>query len=100
MGDNLTRIIDWIANGAESYLRFPWTCSFCGRDTTITSEDRNYGAVTLARDNVSGRLVAVSMFVVCPNPDCKKFSLHVLLYKARMVQGRGYTPADYDPLSS
>lgn len=99
MADNLTHIVDWIANGAESYLRFPWTCSYCGRDTTITNEDRSYGGVTLARDNAFGKRIAVSTFVVCPNPECKKFSLHLLLYKGRMVQGRGYFTADYHPIS-
>lgn len=90
MADNLVSVIEWIGGTSNLSVDFPWTCPFCGRDATISHEDRSEGGTTLARKNAHGPHSAISLFVVCPNPECKEFSLIVLLYEPKFVQGRGH----------
>ena len=59
---------------------FSWTCPFCNRPVTITDEDISSGRTLLVNhNNVEGKRSVTNTFIVCPNPDCKKFSLSASL---------------------
>jgi hypothetical protein len=68
---------------------YPWTCPFCGRDTTITDPNHLEYSEALHVDNAEGPRHVRLQFVVCPNAKCKRFTLTVGLYEA-------YQAAKYD----
>lgn len=60
---------------------FNWTCPHCQRHVTISetiTEDR----ITLKHENADGRRTLVVNFIVCPNPECRKFTLEMTLFKS------------------
>lgn len=61
---------------------FSWTCPFCNRPTTITEEDFSSDDAVLEIENAEGKRILTCNFIVCPNPECKKFSLDVRLGEA------------------
>lgn len=58
---------------------FDWTCPFCGRHATITENSVHVDTTRLTIKNVDGNRALTSIFIVCPNPKCKKFMLKVTL---------------------
>lgn len=66
---------------------FSWTCPFCNQPVTITKEDIRDGSSILAIENAEGEKMLTSRFIVCPNPDCKRFALEVKLGKAAWHSG-------------
>lgn len=65
---------------------FHWTCPFCNRDTTITQERHHSGFTDLVIPNAEGEWRLQSLFIVCPNPKCKKTTLSVSLHILAMDQ--------------
>jgi len=61
---------------------FSWTCPFCQRPVTITPQDVNSDDTFLTIDNLDGYRALTCTYIVCPNLECKKFSLSVTLSKA------------------
>ena len=60
---------------------FNWTCPHCERDVTIDTESRlSTREHTLWIKNSDGRFTLVSNFFVCPNNQCRKFTLSVSLH--------------------
>jgi hypothetical protein len=60
-------------------MAFPWTCPYCERATTITNTTESFQS-NFDLANADGyRSVAVQM-IVCPNPDCQKFSLNAAMF--------------------
>ncbi|MBA3025726.1 MAG: DUF4145 domain-containing protein [Sulfurimonas sp.] len=59
---------------------FNWKCPHCERDVTITndrfSEKQHYNYI----DSSNGNYVIVTEFLICPNPDCNKYTLEATLY--------------------
>lgn len=59
---------------------YNWTCPHCDRDVTITSQressDNHFLTVGTAEEYRAFR----SHFIVCPNPNCKKFTLNASLH--------------------
>ncbi|OGN93489.1 MAG: hypothetical protein A2Z75_00695 [Chloroflexi bacterium RBG_13_50_10] len=68
-----------------------WTCPFCNRPTTITKEDVESDTIYLNKENVEGNQAVTCRFIVCPNSECKKFTLLVTLSEAKFYEGRGWT---------
>ncbi len=66
---------------------FGWTCPFCSRHTTITSNDISSSSHQLEIKNSQGYRVALSSFIVCPNTKCKKFTFTVTLRDLRKREG-------------
>jgi hypothetical protein len=66
-------------------MPYHWTCPFCARDTTITSNDIANGAHSMTIENSVGTCRLHSHFVVCPNPKCKKYTLQLTLRKYQAV---------------
>ena len=67
---------------------FNWTCPHCQRHVTITNTISG-NQTTLYHDNASGRHTLDSTFIVCPNPDCKNFTLEVSLHESSLKPGGG-----------
>jgi hypothetical protein len=60
---------------------FNWTCPHCQRHVTITNTIIG-STTTLYHKNADGRHSLVTNFITCPNPECRKFTLEVELYKS------------------
>ena len=69
------------------YSSYSWTCPYCNKPTTVTSQDRTTDDVFLNVENSDGERCLSTAFIVCPNPDCKKFTLVVRLSKAEPNAG-------------
>lgn len=67
---------------------FNWTCPHCQRHVTITNTISG-GQSTLYHENADGRHTLVTNFIVCPNPECKKFTLDLRLHKSLRRHGGG-----------
>ena len=59
---------------------FSWTCPFCNHSSTIRDSDTTKEKTSLFIHNTQGPRIAWTQFIVCPNPECKEFSLKVFLY--------------------
>ena len=64
---------------------YDWTCPFCGRDTTITDNDikRDYAQLDIKNSIGTCRLFVT--FIVCPNSQCKKYTLDTVLRETKLV---------------
>jgi hypothetical protein len=71
---------------------FSWKCPFCSQNATITDNSVHEGKTVFTVENFEGDKELYSSFIVCPNDDCKKYSLSVLLFdsenKFNAIQGR------------
>ncbi|MCV9387043.1 DUF4145 domain-containing protein [Reichenbachiella ulvae] len=59
---------------------FSWKCPFCNQNATITDQSVHEGMTVLSIPNFEGDKELYSYFIVCPNEECKKYSLSVLLF--------------------
>ena len=57
----------------------------------MTGERRQATFADLTIDNADGPRRLVVKFVVCPNPECRRFSLSVSLHSMEIVGSRSYT---------
>lgn len=64
---------------------FNWTCPHCQRHVTITNTISGENSI-LYHENADGRHMLTTTFIVCPNPDCKKFTLDARLVKSQRLQ--------------
>ena len=58
---------------------YAFTCPYCGRDTTISDSDYDISDKTFYLNNEDKLGMLKTIFVVCPNPKCKKVSLSLVL---------------------
>jgi hypothetical protein len=63
---------------------FNWTCPHCERAVTITDQRFSTNRHSLAIKNKDGRQSLLSTFIVCPNPECTKYTLSANLFKSTM----------------
>ncbi len=68
-----------------------WHCPFCNRDQTVTGEGRQASFADLTIENADGPRRLVVKFVVCPNPECRRFSLTASLHGLEIAGNRSYT---------
>lgn len=68
---------------------FNWTCPHCERAVTISSGRISTDRHTLHFENAEGRRTFLSCFIVCPNPECRKFTLTASLYESAHVPSQG-----------
>ena len=74
-------------------MSVPYTCPFCNRATTITSELFSRDTHIFNKGNRYGYQGIVSTVHICPNPECKEYSLSVTVNDA--VQANyGYRAGD------
>ncbi|SRR6266404_5715938 len=62
---------------------FNWTCPYCARAVTISAENFSTSEHVLDISNNTGQQAIVSEFIICPNRECRKYTLRVRLYAAR-----------------
>ena len=60
-----------------------WTCTHCGKPTTIGDYDIHQFTSVLSIENKHGPKKVVGEFVVCPNTDCKEYTFNLFLYNAK-----------------
>jgi hypothetical protein len=68
-----------------------WYCPNCNKELTVTDEDRRVSFADLTLSNADGPRRLVSKFVVCPNPECRKFSVITSLHHLEVSGKRTYT---------
>jgi len=61
---------------------FNWTCPHCERAVTISSGRISTSNHVLHFGNAEGRRSFLSRFIVCPNPQCQKFTLTASLHES------------------
>lgn len=59
---------------------FNWTCPHCERDVTISGANHSEGTHVLEYPNATGQHAFVSEFIVCPNRQCRKYTLRVAMF--------------------
>ncbi|MBA7635851.1 hypothetical protein ES703_43455 [subsurface metagenome] len=59
---------------------FQWKCPYCNHNATISDEDYHRDYTYLDIQNAEGRRTVFTEFIVCPNPDCKKFTLKICMH--------------------
>ena len=62
---------------------FNWTCPHCERAVTISDGRVTTDRHTLWIENAVGRRSLVTTFIVCPNQECRRFTLTAQLYESR-----------------
>lgn len=67
---------------------FSWKCPFCNHDSVITEESYHFDYTILQKKNSEGTQWLSIYFIVCPNKDCKKYSLSIKLFKAEFDEKR------------
>ena len=75
-------------------VEFNWTCPHCNRAVTITDQRRTIGWHTNHIANSLGRHTLVSTFIICPNPQCMKYTLSCRLYNSHREQYSGEEKLD------
>jgi hypothetical protein len=68
---------------------FNWVCPHCERAVTISSSRYSTDRHTLSIPNSIGRRALFSRFIVCPNPDCERFTLTASLHESTHVPSSG-----------
>ena len=59
---------------------FHWTCPFCDRANTVTEERSRTASADLHINNAEGNQRLVTIFIVCPHPECRRTSLMASLH--------------------
>lgn len=62
---------------------FNWICPHCEHAVTISDGRLTTSRHILHIENAIGRRTLSTMFIVCPNPHCKKFTLTASLYESQ-----------------
>lgn len=70
-------------------MAFSWRCPYCNQFSTIGEKNTTATTHSLYLDNADGYKIAVSRFIVCPNPDCQKFQYEVQLFDASYPESGG-----------
>lgn len=63
---------------------FSYRCPFCNQNATITSNNYSEDLHFFHNDNKYGHQQIRSFVIVCPNPDCKEYSLQITLHDREM----------------
>jgi len=61
---------------------FSWRCPYCNQNATITGNNVHENSTVLTKENKEGDKELYSFFVVCPNEDCNKYTLSILLFNS------------------
>jgi hypothetical protein len=75
-------------------MAYSWTCPFCDRPVTLTDSDISQDTHFLDIKNVDGERAFVTTIYVCPNPECKKFTLRLAEGKIQRYGGGGRSAGD------
>lgn len=73
---------------------FSWSCPFCNRNATITGADFFSEKIVLGIDTKHGDVVTNIRYIVCPNSECKEFTLDASLHKWVNTPSVGWIAGD------
>ena len=76
---------------------FPWTCPYCNRNATIIGSNYSTNYHQFEHNNKDGDLFISTYVIVCPNRDCKEYTISASLLKAFKDKLGNWKP-DYQPL--
>lgn len=62
---------------------FSWTCPFCNKIATITEHNWSINKHTFSKNNKYGDLAIMTYIVICPNTECKEFTVNFSLFKTK-----------------
>lgn len=72
-------------------MRFNRECPYCHKSQTIDADrDQSVKSHLMTLGNADGERALLSSFVVCTNPECRRFTLRVSLAEADKVPGGGW----------
>ncbi|MDX5407579.1 MAG: DUF4145 domain-containing protein [Chromatiaceae bacterium] len=69
-------------------MAFSWNCPFCNHHATITDKNTSSSRYEFGFDNKYGYQAVLTRAVVCPNPNCKEYTLSVTLHDHKEVHGQ------------
>lgn len=61
-------------------MAFTWCCPFCNHLATITDTNAGTGRYEFYLNSKYGQQAVQTQVIVCPNPDCKEYTLTVTLH--------------------
>ncbi|WKW40790.1 DUF4145 domain-containing protein [Kosakonia cowanii] len=70
-----------------------WKCPFCGMLSVHEKIEKKYDKFVAEVDSKYGEILFQSYVHVCPNPECKEFSYHVI------ASSTEWTPQGYQPIN-
>jgi hypothetical protein len=62
---------------------FNWKCPYCNHASTILYANHSTDTHTFEKGNKDGNLGIWTNVIVCPNADCKEYTIEAKLYKVR-----------------
>lgn len=80
---------------------FSWKCPYCHKDTTIVFDTNFHADVHYYKSqSKAGFIGLLTRFVVCPNPDCKEYTIDAELFNASQTDIRSDPKIKGDPIKS
>ena len=69
-------------------MSFNWQCPFCGRHVSLTNASHcsRKSYVETSDEGKDGDLNYELFYVVCPNPECKEYTLHIGFYQRERIE--------------
>ena len=72
----------------KGHLAFDWKCPFCNHNATITTHSLRLGHTDFTLEEAQETRRIVTQFILCPNLQCKKFTLEAHLYELFWVNSK------------
>ena len=73
---------------------FNWTCPHCERAVTISDNRLTNNEHQLWIQNADGHRTLITQFIVCPNQECRRFTLKAFLYEGTIPGGKNFKRGD------
>ena len=68
-------------------MNFSWICPYCNQHATITDEKYSSDNHAFDMNNKDGKLGLETRVIVCPNNECKEYTIQALLYNRKLSGG-------------
>ncbi len=65
---------------------FSWTCPYCNHDAIVIDSNSSISDHSFNHGNKQGPHILVTSVIVCPNSDCREFTITCDLYKASYMR--------------
>ncbi|UFH55381.1 DUF4145 domain-containing protein [Spirosoma sp. KNUC1025] len=79
---------------------FSWTCPYCQHMSVITDGQRSTSYHDFNNNNENGLLTLRSTIIVCPNPECKQYTVSVDIFRRVQANSRSLPQIVENPLYS
>ena len=73
-------------------VEFPWTCPYCNRDATITDSNYSSNSHFFSNNSKDNELYLITRIIVCPNRNCKEYTISASLHKAYQDRLKNWEP--------